>query len=250
MNWKERCEVPIIRVEGVEIPRVLIGSSPFIGAGQFGARSVDYYNTFSNPENIAKLLITAADLGLPAVHIIPYETVVEGVRIAEKETGITFYKSGSTLPDAKASITELQQLGVDIVFIHGVITDRMNIHSIQNIEEHILAKGMIPGVAIHNTLPVLAWLRDHRESLTLKTILVPYNLSGTFVGDMGKAQRLMKELNMNVFAMKPLAAGALPPEEAFKFVFETKLVKVAIFGVASEAEVQHSITAVKNILRG
>ncbi|MFX0199620.1 MAG: hypothetical protein ACFFCW_26150 [Candidatus Hodarchaeota archaeon] len=250
MNWKERCEVPIIRVEGVEIPRVLIGSSPFIGAGQFGARSVDYYNTFSNPENIAKLLITAADLGLPAVHIIPYETVVEGVRIAEKETGITFYKSGSTLPDAKASITELQQLGVDIVFIHGVITDRMNIHSIQNIEEHILAKGMIPGVAIHNTLPVLAWLRDHRESLTLKTILVPYNLSGTFVGDMGKAQKLMKELNMNVFAMKPLAAGALPPEEAFKFVFETKLVKVAIFGVASEAEVQHSITAVKNILRG
>ncbi len=250
MNWKERCEVPIIRVEGVEIPRVLIGSSPFIGAGQFGARSVDYYNTFSNPENIAKLLITAADLGLPAVHIIPYETVVEGVRIAEKETGITFYKSGSTLPDAKASITELQQLGVDIVFIHGVITDRMNIHSIQNIEEHILAKGMIPGVAIHNTLPVLAWLRDHHESLTLKTILVPYNLSGTFVGDMGKAQRLMKELNMNVFAMKPLAAGALPPEEAFQFVFETKLVKVAIFGVASEAEVQHSITAVKNILRG
>lgn len=70
MNWKERCEVPIVRIEGLEVPRVLIGSSPFIGAGQFGNRSIDYYNTFSDPENIAKLLITAADLGLPAVHII------------------------------------------------------------------------------------------------------------------------------------------------------------------------------------
>lgn len=250
MNWKEVCELPIVRIEEVEVPRVLIGSSPFIGAGQFGARSVDYYKRFSDPENIAKLLIAAADFGLPAVHIIPYETVMEGVRIAEKETGITFYKSGSTLPDTKASITELQQLGVDIVFIHGVITDRMNVRTIQNIEEHILAKGMIPGVAIHNTLPVLAWLRDHREDLTLKTILVPFNLTGTFVGDMQKAQRLMKELKMNVFAMKPLAAGALPPEEAFRFIFETKLVKVATFGVASEAEVQHSITVVKTILNG
>ncbi|MFQ6125404.1 MAG: hypothetical protein ACE5R6_12490 [Candidatus Heimdallarchaeota archaeon] len=250
MNWKEMCEVPIVRIEGIEVPRVLIGSSPFIGAGQFGTRSASYYKTFSNPENIAKILVTAADLGIPAAHIIPAANVLEGVRIAEKETGITFYKSGSTLPDAKASIAELQQLGVEIVFIHGVITDHMNIKTIQKIENQILDKEMIPGAAIHDVLPVLAWLKNHRENLTLKTIMMPFNYSGTFVGNLRKAQKLMKELKMNVFAMKPLAAGILPPEKAFRFVFKTKLINVAIFGVASEVEVQQSITVVKNILKG
>ncbi|MFQ5821567.1 MAG: hypothetical protein ACE5I5_16410, partial [Candidatus Heimdallarchaeota archaeon] len=96
MDWKEACEFPVVQIEGTEVPRLLIGSSPFIGAGQFGARSASYYKTFSNPENTAKILVTAADLGLPAVHIIPAANVMEGVRIAEKETGITFYKSGST----------------------------------------------------------------------------------------------------------------------------------------------------------
>lgn len=249
MNWKEGCELPIVRIEGVEVPRVIIGSSPFIGAGQFGPRSVYYYNKFSNPENIANILIVAADLGLPAVHIIPYPNVIEGVRIAEKETGITFHKSGSTLPDATASIAELQQMRADIVFIHGVITDRMNVGVIQKIEAQISGMGMIPGVAIHNTLPVLAWLKDHRKHLTLKTILAPLNVAGEFVGDITQTLELLKELKMNVFAMKTLAAGAIPPEKALRFVFETNLVKVATFGVASEEEVKQSITVAKNILK-
>jgi len=249
MNWKEVCELPTIHIEGIEVPRVLIGSSPFIGAGQFGPRSASYYQKFSNPENIATLLITAADLGLPAIHVIPYPNVVEGIQIAEKETDITFYKVGSTLPETNASLAVLQQLGTELVFIHGSVTDQMHLETLQNIEQQIFIQNMAPGLAIHNTIPVLEWVRTHREKLASNTLLVPLNRTGTFVGNIKQALALLTELDMNVFAMKTFAAGILSPDEAFQFVFETDVVQVVTFGVASTTEVQHSITVAKTILQ-
>ena len=52
-----------LRVGKARIPRILLGTSPFIGAGQFGIRAQFYYEHFyQNPGNIVKIVIKAVGL--------------------------------------------------------------------------------------------------------------------------------------------------------------------------------------------
>ncbi|MFQ6074099.1 MAG: hypothetical protein ACE5KC_02655, partial [Candidatus Bathyarchaeia archaeon] len=57
-----------LQVGKAKIPRILLGTSPFIGSGQFGSRAASYYEHFyGHPENIAKIILAAVDLGVTGV---------------------------------------------------------------------------------------------------------------------------------------------------------------------------------------
>ena len=50
-------KIPSISVKGKKLPRVLLGTSPFLGAGQFGVKAYEYYKAFfENPFRITELL--------------------------------------------------------------------------------------------------------------------------------------------------------------------------------------------------
>ena len=60
-----------------EIPRTLLGTSPFIAAAQFGHRArlyqIDLYN---NPENIFKIIKKSYEMGITGIQVIPYPPVI------------------------------------------------------------------------------------------------------------------------------------------------------------------------------
>jgi len=65
-----------IQMGKARIPRVLLGTSPFIGAGQFGRRAAFYYNYFyENPKNIVKIIHKAVDLGVTGVQALPFRPI-------------------------------------------------------------------------------------------------------------------------------------------------------------------------------
>jgi len=54
-----------VQIGKAKIPQILLGSSPFIGAGQFGSRaSFYYYHFYRNPKNIMEIILKAVDLGI------------------------------------------------------------------------------------------------------------------------------------------------------------------------------------------
>ncbi len=54
-----------LQVGKARIPRILLGTSPFIGSGQFGSKASLYYTHFyENPQNIVKVMCKAVDLGV------------------------------------------------------------------------------------------------------------------------------------------------------------------------------------------
>ena len=69
-----------IKVLNKEIPRTLLGTSPFVAAPQFGHRArlyqIDLYN---NPENILKIIKKSFELGITGIQVIPYPPVVEAL---------------------------------------------------------------------------------------------------------------------------------------------------------------------------
>jgi hypothetical protein len=43
-------QTSFFNLSGQQIPRVLLGTSPFLGAGQFGSRAPEYFERFQNSD--------------------------------------------------------------------------------------------------------------------------------------------------------------------------------------------------------
>jgi hypothetical protein len=72
-----------MQIGRAKIPRILLGTSPFVGAGQFGARAHEYYSQFyRNPRNITKIILKAANLGIAGIHVRPFNPVFEALKAA------------------------------------------------------------------------------------------------------------------------------------------------------------------------
>ena len=78
-----------IKVDNKEIPRTLLGTSPFVASPQFGHRArlyqIDLYN---NPENIFKIIEKSFEMGITGIQVIPYPPVIEALNLAV-EVGIS-----------------------------------------------------------------------------------------------------------------------------------------------------------------
>lgn len=69
----------------------MLGTSPFIGAGQFGSKSLEYRKRFfDNPDNMTRLFVHSADLGVRAVQLVGYQPLVEALMKAEEIYGDFF----------------------------------------------------------------------------------------------------------------------------------------------------------------
>lgn len=61
----------------------MMGTSPFIGAGQFGSKALEYRRLFfEQPENMTKLFVKSAELGVKAVQLVGYEPLVSALQKA------------------------------------------------------------------------------------------------------------------------------------------------------------------------
>ncbi|MFX1263703.1 MAG: hypothetical protein ACFFAZ_16760, partial [Promethearchaeota archaeon] len=60
------------------LPRVLCGTSPFMGAGQFGLAGREWHRRFFNhPERMSEMFEHFCRLGYPGAHVTGYPTIVE-----------------------------------------------------------------------------------------------------------------------------------------------------------------------------
>ncbi|MHA1143107.1 MAG: hypothetical protein ACTSRW_00020 [Candidatus Helarchaeota archaeon] len=111
-------------LEGKSLPLVSIGTSPFIGAGQFGARGREYRQKFfNNAELMAELLIESHKYGCRGVEAIPAGKILDAVRIVKDQLA-DFVLTGSTYwSKSDLRIEDLARLEARIIFVHGAISD-------------------------------------------------------------------------------------------------------------------------------
>jgi hypothetical protein len=74
-----------------DLPGLMLGTSPFIGAGQFGSKSLDYRRRFlDNPDNMTRLFVHSAILGVKAVQLVGYQPLVAALMKAQEISGDFF----------------------------------------------------------------------------------------------------------------------------------------------------------------
>ncbi len=234
----------------VKIPTLLMGTSPFIGAGQFGYKAFIYYRQFyQQPENMTRLFIKSFELGVKAVQLLAVKTV-EALAEAVKRYGekpFVVYSTDLVGLDLKRRLEWLNKLvETEVVAIHAEVADVRDLEIISKTVKIIEDFGAVPGVATHEPGITIEWIE--RENAPVEVILAPLNKIGyAMEPSFEKTIEAITKSSRKIIAIKPLAAGKLKPGEAFEFVY--KYVDSAAVGVTSEEEMRETYTAAMEAYR-
>lgn len=227
----------------VELPRLMLGTSPFIGAGQFGHRAYEYRRRFFHqPENMTTLFVKSAELGVAAVQLVVYEPLVQALEHAFEIIGEKFFVAAVIMSGVKFDkhLKLIEWLEPEVVAMHAAFCDVADERLCKWVKK-IREMGAAPAASTHVPGDTIPMLDDF--GLDIEAYLAPLNPKGYFMEpDYESALRAIKETNKKVIAIKPLAAGALKPEKSlFGFIFEHA--DAASVGITSEQEMKETYTA-------
>ena len=217
-----------------------MGTSPFVGAGQFGVKSYVYYRHFyKNPRNITKIVLKAADLGISGIHALPYQPIFWSLKAAEKELGEKFTIIGTIGPDNPLEdLKNFHNFNTVALLLHGELADKRN-QKVGELLNNIHDAGYLAGLATHSPSSTLSWLCN--SDLDIDLVMVPFNRLGMFMDDTSeKIVELIKLLGKPVIGKKVLAAGRIQPRDALEFVLESGCIDFVALGVASEREAEET----------
>ena len=239
-----------MKVSGREIPRTLLGTSPFIAAAQFGHRARLYQlDLYNNPENILKIIKKSNEMGVTGIQVIPYPPVIESLEWA-LEAGINMEVIGTVRAgNENEDIKLLTDLGASSMLLNAIITDGKDWNFIEEKLQTIKDEGAIPGLVTHMPFSCTSSLMESPILDLFDLYMVPVNKLGylmdsdTYGSDeRTKLNEMIQGMDKTVIAKKVLAAGILKPEEAFDYLKTVEFADIIALGIASEDEAHETFS--------
>ncbi|MGY5859367.1 MAG: hypothetical protein RTU63_08350 [Candidatus Thorarchaeota archaeon] len=239
------------------LPRVLCGSSPFVGSSQFGSEGEEWLERFfDHPERMSALFEQFCKCGYPGAHVTGFPTVIEAVQLTRKKYDLKVV--ASLLPfNWEENLEQVLVLNPEVVFIHGAMTDKFmekRLDDLKTCFETIRSANSFPGLATHDTCQTLKVLQSEENPLQdeIFGLLLPINKSGQLSGGTTtEMENLLSTMDTrySVMGMKPLASGKIPPQEALEYVFGFPNVRVVAVGVTELWQVTQ-ITEIVDSIQG
>lgn len=232
-------------VDGVRIPCLLLGTSPFIGAGQFGRRAWEYRRRFyDNPSNMAELIAEAVELGITYVQAFGDAVIAKAIEDAREMTGNDIQVVGSIgVHNFGRELEIMRALGAKIIMTHALVTDRLDDNFRKCIDR--ISEIAVPGAVTHRPGIVIHKLADFDN---VKIVMAPINKTGKYMAPSAdEALEAIKETDKIVIGKKALSAGSLSPREALEYV--SRYVYGVAIGVASSKELRETFTTAKEFFK-
>lgn len=242
-----------LEVNGVSLPRTLLGTSPFIGATQFGHRARLYQlDLYSNPETMLKIMRTSYDMGVQAIQLLPYPPVIEALEMAWEE-GLKLEVLGTVRPEQEIEdIQLLASLDAKAMFLNALITDKGDWDFIEENLAFIKDNGALPGLATHRPFQTTEKLIESPVKDLFELYMIPVNRLGYLMDceqnlkeERKQLRKMILKLDKTIIAKKLLAAGIMTPEDAFEYLKTLDYVDMVALGIASEKEAQETFSILK-----
>ena len=228
------------KINGVDIPLVSLGTSPFFGPPTFGNRAQAYREKFmTNADAILEIMEACYEAGGRGIEAIPAGAVCKAIKVM-KETYTDYVVTGSTLPGPNPNIEDLIDIDAKIIFVHGAYSDRKDKRLLKLLDD-ISSRGVIPGLATHNPLSTIDFIFENAPNINV--FLIPFNANGFMMRNKNVLEDLVDTHKTHYFiGMKPLDTGRLHPQDAFEYISKHNICAVAIGMVeAEEAQVTTKI---------
>jgi hypothetical protein len=239
-----------LKILNREIPRTLLGTSPFIAAAQFGHRArlyqIDLYN---NPENIFKIIKKSYEMGITGIQVIPYTPVIEALKKA-LNARYDMDIIGTVRPEKELEdIQLLSNLNATSMILHADITDKKDWNFIGEKLQLIKDGDAVPGLATHMPYLTTKRLVGSPVQEMFDVYMIPVNKLGYLMDselygsdERAHLNQLIKSLDKTVIVKKVLAAGILKPQEAFDYLKTVEFADIVTIGIASEEEAQETFS--------
>jgi len=242
-----------LELEGKKLPKTLLGTSPFIGAAQFGHRARLYQlDLYQKPENMAKIIKKSYQMGVRGIQLLPYPNLIEALKVSQKD-GYNMEIIGTILPEQEdKDINLLAGLDASAMLLHAMITDRTDWNFIAEKLESITDFGAIPGLVTHTPFRTTRKLIESPIKNLFQLYMMPVNRLGYLMdcdtygpNERFELQKLIQKLKKKIIAKKLLAAGIMTPEDAFDYLKGLDYVDMVTVGIASEDEAQDTFENLK-----
>ena len=229
---------PRTLVEGVSLPRMIMGTNWILGYSHTSVAADQYINTLNrNREAIAQISQRFLDRGVDAVMgpLCENPVMEEGLKLAEDRTGKGIIRIDTPIinvddhPDArreaKARIDKVAGTGAKFCLIHHSSAEQLvnkNLEAMPRLPDYlemIRDAGMIPGLSAH--MPELVVYSDANE-YDVATYIQMYNPMGFLMQvEIEQVIRIIHRAKKPVMTIKPMAAGRCSPYVGITFAYST-----------------------------
>lgn len=229
----------------IDLPQILLGCSPFIGAGQFGVKALQYHRRFYlQPENMVKLFQRSFEFGVKAVQLLadkPIDALIEACdSILHLVKPFVIYSTSLSGSRLRKVLDRLSPLEPEVIVVHAEISDNRDIKNIMERLSIVKEYGSALGLATHVPGVTIPWVE--KAGVPVEVILAPLNSLGyAMEPSFESGLEAIQGCSRRIVAMKTLAAGRLPPKEAFEFVY--RYVDSVAVGITSEIEMKETYEA-------
>lgn len=251
-------DFPTIDVEGVKLPKLLIGINSLLGWSHTSYGRDRWIVRYYTARRIARVFERCIGLGVYGVLGPAWPRLIKAIRMAEKGTGEKMTFVSTTIGELKDTEKELNMLHgtySPICCIHGAWSDSWPVKNgkLVGLEKYlkmIRDAGLVPGLACHNG-DRLKMVDEGRYDVA--TFVTPVNKAGFYMNPTQRSiLRAVSRTKKPVIAIKPLASGRFEEGKIGKWlewVLDQKGVSAMCLGFMSEEEAEEDIACVKGILR-
>ena len=225
-----------------------MGTSPFIGAGQFEERAVAYLRAFyGKPESVADVLEEALQSGAQGVQALPHWYIVEAIALLRMRGWRVEVWASLPPRGIEQALEAFRRIDAVGVAVHGLITDSLDKSLVEAQLDKVRDYGFKPGLALHTPRKAAKWVLE--AGLEVDFLLAPFNKLGLYMdAEASMLHSLLLRVCRCFIAMKVLAAGRLRPREALEFVLSFKPPPSLALGVASREEARETFSLASKLL--
>ncbi|GAB4305120.1 MAG: hypothetical protein Kow0069_00450 [Promethearchaeota archaeon] len=228
--------VPKVRLENLELSRLVCGTNPFLGISHFTPSRDLLLREYFTAERIAEVVgYVLEEFGVNAVISSPRDEIHSAIETVEREVGERLHwictpsdqrvTAAGLEADLSQQIRWCAERGVSVCMPHRSFTDA-HLHAATNeitgLEPHLAQirdLGMVPGLSTHyhETLRVVA-----RRKYDVALVVQPINPLGFMCNlEVNSLAKTIRASSVQVLAIKPFAAGRVLPEVGLPFVLNS-----------------------------
>lgn len=240
----EILKLPIVKKNEVEISKILVGTSPFIAAGQFEKSYLYYLEFVMKRGEVAKILSWCLNNGFTWIQAIDVSFLASEIGIAYEHASQPPIIVLSTWDKPNRAIERFKKFDVKIVLAHASVVDHLDVPLIKKFLAQVRELGFTPGIATHTPNKTLHKLKHVDE---IRVVMVPLNYAGLFNEDVDETLEILKEMNVAVIAKKVLGAGRLPVERSLLWALSRPEIDSIALGVASLSEAEYTLLLARQL---
>ncbi len=238
-----------LEVHGNLLPRFLMGTSPFTGAGYFWDKAYSYHQQFfQQPPNMTRLMVEAIHNGCSAFHVMAYPPIIKALEMAIERTSTEVYVAASVgFTDVRAEMEELRILSPKVVMTNGTFTDKnlSGLHRYLSILRERRPEALI-GACTNTPGTTLERLADFPE---IQVLMSPVNKNGSYMRPSQEASisgmEHARSRGKILIGMQTLAAGEIRPDDAFPYVRDR--VDAVTVGITSSIEITETLRVARKV---